>query len=102
VLGKVSSQVLDAVYARPERGQWLTNSGIATQAPCTTLTAAAMQLDFSSSSQNFYFDQIDSEDLEKSGTIKYPFACLYILDSAQTGESRNFLNFRASSAACSR
>jgi hypothetical protein len=87
VLGKVSSQVLDAVYARLSAANGY-NSGIATQAPLYNLTAAAMQLDFSSSSQNFYFDQIDSEDLEKSGTIKYPFACLYILDSAQTGEQK--------------
>ena len=87
MLGKVSSQVLDAVYARLSASNGY-NAGIATQAPLYNLTATSMQLDFSSSSQNFYFDQIDSEMLEKSGTIKYPFACLYILDSMQTNEQK--------------
>jgi hypothetical protein len=87
MLGKVSQQVLDAVYARLSASNGY-NAGIAVQAPLYSLTAASMQLDFSSSSQNFYFDQSDSEMLEKSGTIKYPFACLYILDSMQTNEQK--------------
>lgn len=87
MLGKVSQQVLDAVYARLSAANGY-NAGVVLQAPVYGLAAATMQLDFSASSQNFYFDQIDSELLEKSGTIKYPFGCLYILDSTQTNEQK--------------
>ena len=87
-LDKVSQRVLDAVYARLAAVSNGYNAGIAAQAPNYSLAATAMQLDFSASSQNFYFDQIDSEMLEKSGAIKYPFACLSILESAQTNEQK--------------
>ena len=87
MLGKVSQQVLDAVYSRLSASNGY-NAGVATQAPLYGLAASSIQLDFSPSSQSFYFDQIDSEMLEKSGTIKYPFACLYILDSMQTNEQK--------------
>jgi len=91
MLAKVSQQVLDAVYARLSAANGY-NAGLLTQAPLYGLQASLMSLDFSSSSQNFYFDQIDSEMLEKSGTIKYPFASLYILDSIQTNDQK-FVQF---------
>lgn len=87
MLDKVSQRVLDAVYTRLSAANGY-NAGIAAQAPFYGINASTMQLDFSAASQNFYFDQIDSESLEKSGTIKYPFACLYILESAQTNEQK--------------
>lgn len=87
MLDKVSSRVLDSVFARLSAANGY-NAGIATQAPKYGILAPLMSLDFSSSSQNFYFDQIDSEMLEKSGTIKYPFACLYIFDSVQTNDQK--------------
>ena len=87
MLDKVSSRVLDSVFARLSAANGY-NAGIATQAPKYGIAASLMSLDFSSGSQNFYFDQIDSEMLEKSGTIKYPFACLYIFDSVQTNDQK--------------
>ena len=69
MLGKVSQQVLDAVYSRLSASNGY-NAGVAAQAPLYSLALAPMQLDFSASSQNFYFDQIDSEMLEKSVAVK--------------------------------
>ena len=87
MLEKVSQRVLDAVYARLSAANGY-NAGIAMQASTYGLPAASMQLDFTANSQDFYFDQIDSELLEKSGTIKYPFACLYIDESVHTGDQK--------------
>ena len=92
--GKVSQRILDAVFARLSAADGY-NAGIAVQAPIYGLAAATMTLDFTAASQNFYFDQIDSEMLEQSGTIRYPFACLYILESAQTNEQK-FTQFSGS------
>lgn len=87
MVGKISQQVLDAVYARLSAANGF-NAGIIAQAPNYSLPTNFISIDWSTASQNFYYDQIDSELLEKSGTIVYPFACLYIADSAHTGEQR--------------
>lgn len=86
-LQKVSQKVIDAVYARLNAADGY-NAGITTQAPVYGISASALQLDFSATSQNFYFDQIDSELLEKSGIIRYPFGCLYVLESIQTNDQK--------------
>lgn len=90
-LDKVSQRVLDAVYARLNASNGY-NAGIAAQAVNYSIDPATMQLDFSPTSQNFYFDQIDTDLLERSGAIKYPFGCLYILESAQTN-TQKFVQF---------
>lgn len=42
------------------------------------------QLDFSDSTDNFIQGQVDPDQYESSGEISYPFACLYVLESANT------------------
>jgi hypothetical protein len=85
---QISQRALTAVFARLSTTSNGYNAGIAAQAPLYGLTASTMQLDFSPTSQNFYFDQIEAEDMEKTGTITYPFACLYVRDSVQTNEQK--------------
>ena len=84
MVGKLSQLVLDAVYSRLSASNGF-NACIATQAITYGLLPNFIQINWSANSQNFYFDQIDSELLEKSGIIQYPFACLFILDAIQTG-----------------
>ncbi len=88
MLGNVSQRVLDAVFARLSDPGTGFNAGIAINALNYNLDPNFIKIDWTTTSQNFYFDQIDSEILEKSGTITYPFACLYIAEAAHTGEQR--------------
>ncbi len=88
MLNKISQRVLDAVYARLSDANTGFNVGIANNASNYGLSPNFIQIDWSSASQNFYFAQIDPALLETSGILKYPFACLYTKESAQTGEQR--------------
>ena len=88
MLARVSQQVVDAVYSRLSSVTNGYNVGIATQAATYGLPASSMQLNFAAGSQNFYFDNVDTESLEKSGIVAYPCACLYVLDSVQTNDQK--------------
>jgi hypothetical protein len=92
MLNKVSQQVLDAMYARLSSPTTGFNPSIVSQAAKYGIPANFVSIDWSATSQNFYFDQIDSELLEASSPIQYPFSCLYILDSAFTG-TQKFVQF---------
>jgi hypothetical protein len=90
-VAQISQSVLNAVYTRLSDPEFGYNPGMQAQAPVYGLALPAYGtptnwglLDFSPTSQTFYFDQIDSEALERSGTIQYPFACLYVLESQET------------------
>ena len=84
---QISQLVLNAVYTRLAAADGY-NFTIANQANLYNINPNDLLLDFSATSQNFYFDQIDAAMLEQSASIKYPFACLYILESAHTGEQK--------------
>ena len=87
-LNQVSQQVLTAVYSRLSSATTGFNPGIATNASNYSLSPTFVQIDWSAQSSNFYFAQIDPELLEKSGILRYPFACMYIKESAQTGTQK--------------
>lgn len=46
------------------------------------------QFDFTEQSTNFMFAQVNSEMLEVTGHIKYPFGCMYTLESAHTNDQK--------------
>lgn len=83
-LNQVSQQVLDAVYDRLSAANGF-NAGVAAQAPLYGLSPTFCVIDWSTTSNNFFMDQIDSEDLDSSAPITFPFACLYTLESKQMG-----------------
>lgn len=87
MLDKVSQRVVDAVYSRLSASNGF-NAGMAAQTLVYGLPPDFFIIDWSETSQNFYFDQIDTELLEKSGTIKYPFASLYIYETIQTNDQK--------------
>lgn len=87
-LDRSSQRVLDAVYARLSSSTDGFNPGIANNAPNYSLSSSFIQVDWGVNSKNFYFAQIDPELLEKSGILTYPFACMYIKETGQTGEQR--------------
>jgi hypothetical protein len=87
-LVQVSQQVLTAVFTRLSDPAAGFNPGIVNNAPNYNLPPNFVQLDFTGTSSNFYFAQIDPALLETTGLINYPFGCLYIKESAQTGEQR--------------
>lgn len=87
-LNTVSQRVLDAVYARLSSVTSGFNVGIVNQAPNYNLSPNFVEIDWGQNSTNFYFAQIDPLLLEQSGILRYPFACMYIKESAQTGEQR--------------
>jgi hypothetical protein len=92
MLNTVSQKILDAVYGRLSSATTGFNVGFAAQSALYGIPSDFIVIDWTTSSQNFYFDQIDSDLLEETGIIKYPFTCLYILDSAFTG-SQKFVQF---------
>jgi hypothetical protein len=81
---QIAQQVLSAVYARLSASGGF-NAGIIAQAPLYGLPTNFIQLDWSPTSQNFFFDQIDPDSVEATGIISYPGACLYVDESFQTG-----------------
>jgi hypothetical protein len=89
MLAKVSDNVLQAVYTRLTDATFGYNAGITTQgALYSGLDTTRLLLDFSSTSQNFCFDDVDAADMEKTGNPVYPFGCLHIAESAHTGAQR--------------
>lgn len=88
MLNKVSQQVLDGVYKRLSDPLTGYNPGFVANAAVYGLPPSFAKFDFSTSSTNFYKAQIDPDMLEKTGLIRYPFSCLYIKESGQTGEQR--------------
>ncbi len=85
-LNKVSQRILDAVYSRLSATDGF-NTSMVTQAAQYSLDSF-IQIDWSTTSQNFMFGQMNPDLLEQTGIFKYPFSCLYIMESAQTGEEK--------------
>lgn len=85
-LNTVSKRAIDGVSARLSHAATGFNAGIVAQAPTYGITPTNfVQIDWTSQSHNFVFGQINPDLLEQTGIITYPFACMYILESAQTG-----------------
>lgn len=87
-LNKVSSRIVDAVYARLSAPISGVNAGIIIQAPTYGLPPDLLNVNWTPQSKNFAFGQVTSDIMEKTGIFTYPFCCLYILETAQTGEQR--------------
>jgi hypothetical protein len=79
---------LNAVYARLSASGSGFNDGVVANAPNYGLPVDFISVDWTTSSLNFMKAQIDPQLLEKSGTFKYPFSCLYVLESNFTGEQK--------------
>ncbi len=86
-LNKVSQRVLDAVYARLSSATDGFNARLAINAPAYNLPIF-FQIEWTGTSQNFFFAQINPDMLEQTGIFKYPMACMYIQESGQTGDER--------------
>lgn len=87
-LATVSQKVLDALYARLSSVTTGFNAGILAQAPVYSIPTDFMHIDWANTSRNFAFAQVNPDLLEQSGVFKYPFSCLYVLESGQTGEQK--------------
>lgn len=88
MLNRVSHQVLTAVYNRLSDQSSGFNIGLSTAAAVYGISPTFAQIDWSPQSSNFYIAQIDPELLEKSGILRYPFACLYIKESGETNDQK--------------
>ena len=88
MLNKVSQQVLTAVLSRLADQISGFNSGMSTNAGIYGIDTSYISIDWSSSSTNFYIAQVDPDLLEKTGLVKYPFACMYIKESGSTGDQK--------------
>lgn len=86
-LYNISQIVLSAVYNRLSNSTTGFNPGIVTNAANYGIPPF-IQVDWSPNSQNFLFGQVDPALLDETGILSYPFTCLYIKESAQTGEQR--------------
>lgn len=86
-LNKVSQRVLDAVHARLSNQQTGFNAGLAQRVIDVNLPPF-LKVDWAHPSNNFVFGQVNPTLLEQTGIFKYPFVCLYILESGQTGDQR--------------
>jgi hypothetical protein len=83
----VSQQVLTAVYNRLSDPVTGFNPGVVTNAPNYGITNP-LQVDWSPSSMNFTFGQIDPSLVDDTGILTYPFVTLYTKESAQDGNQR--------------
>ena len=83
-LNAVSSQVVTQVYSRLSDPVGGFNPGIVANAANYNLPTNFIVVDWSTSSANFVFGQVDPLLVEKSGIITYPWAALYIRESANT------------------
>jgi hypothetical protein len=90
MLVKNSQLILDQVYARLSADPGGFNDSIAAACAAYGLPTNPpfAVMNWSAASPNFYFSDISTEELEKSGTITYPFMKLWIAESAQTGDQK--------------
>lgn len=86
-LFKVSQAVVTAVYNRLSDPVTGFNPGIAANVSNYGLPVF-LTIDWSPTSKNFMFAQIDPALMDETGIIAYPFACIYTKESAHTGEQR--------------
>ena len=86
-LNKVSQSVLSAISSVLGDQTAGFNPGIVANAPNYQLPTF-VQLDFSSTSKNFLLSQVDPALIDETGILTYPFACLYIKESAQTNTQK--------------
>jgi hypothetical protein len=77
----ISQNVWNQVYARLSAPSGGFNDGLAANAVNYGLSTF-IQVSWTAPSNNFFPGQVDFQDLETSGILKYPAACLYILESA--------------------
>lgn len=83
---QVSDLPLAAVFNRISDAVTGFNPLFQQQAPLYSVSPTFCQFDFTTASFNFCFGQVDPDQIEVTGDIKYPFACMYVLDSANTNE----------------
>lgn len=87
-VNRVSSKVLDAVYARLSNVSTGFNPRFVVQAPLYGIPTTYINIDWTSASKNFVYGQIDPSMIEQTGDVKYPFSCLYIQESGFTGDQK--------------
>ncbi len=87
-LVKVSQKVTDAVLARLSSSTSGYNVGMEAQTINYGIPSTFAQIDWSPQTQNFFLAQVNPDLLEQTSIFKYPLACLYTLESGQTGEQR--------------
>ena len=86
-LNQVSQAVQAAVLSRISDPVYGINPGIAVNCSNYSLPNF-LTIDFSQSSVNFSQAQIEPDLLEVSGMVKFPFTCLYTLESAETNTQK--------------
>lgn len=84
----ISDKVLDAALARISHASTGLNATWAAYAPTKGLSASLINFDYTIDSQNFFLAQINPDLFEQTGILRYPCACLYVLESAQTGTQK--------------
>lgn len=84
----VSQKVLDAAFSRISNVTTGLNPTWAAYAPTKGLSATLINFDYTINSQNFFFAQLSPDLFEQTGILKYPCACMFILQSAQTGTQK--------------
>lgn len=84
----VSQKVMDAAFSRISDATTGLNPTWAAFAVTKGLLANLINFDYTVNSQDFFFAQLSPELFEQTGIIKYPCACMYILQSAQTGDQK--------------
>lgn len=84
----VSQKVIDAALSRMSNASTGFNPTWAAAAPLRGIPANLIVFDFTINSQNFILAQMNPDLLEQSGISVYPFGCMYILESAQTGAQK--------------
>lgn len=89
---QVSDLALKATFTRISHPVLGFNPLFAQQAVVYGISPGFAQFDFSTRSHDFCFGQISPDLLEETGFIKYPFSCMYVLESGQTG-SQKFTTF---------
>ena len=81
---RISDVALDSVFDTFSNVETGLNPLWFQQAPLYGISPTWAQFDFTDDSDNFIRGQVDADQYETSGEINYPFACLYVLESANT------------------
>jgi hypothetical protein len=81
MVSKISQSVYDQVYARLSDQAGGLNATFMANAANYNVDPNFVSIDFSPGSTTFFHGQVDFDDYDKSGLVRYPAACLYILES---------------------
>ena len=83
-----SQRILTAVYTRLSASVGGLNANFAAKAATYGIPATYLLIDWTATSQNFFYAQADGDLLDATNAVKYPLCCLYILESAPTNEQK--------------